>query len=437
MRRSIILLGVLCGICTCTFAQSGGRQMTLRQMFASADSLNATLRAADFGVEQSRAGVEVARNSYLPSIQAGASVSWIGLGYSMDRDFSNVTDEQLPGFGANISLQASQVVFAGGAIKNGVKAAQIGSQLSEIKARSNRNEVRYLIAGTALEIVKLSNQMKTLDANIELTRKVLQQMQTRYEEGTVLRSDISRYELQEKNLEFSKQRLESAIDIMYARLAMAVGLPEGERITPVIDTQAPSIGEDFDASGSPAVLAASLATELSQTKLAIAKAERLPSIAIFASDTFNGPDVTTFISGKMAGYGRLDKNFNFATVGIGITYNIDNLYKSGKKIRESRAALSKSRAELDEARAGIDLALTASLTQYRNSFTQIDICEQALSLAQTTYTQVYDRYNSGLATITDLLDAASAKLESEIGAINARMDNLASYYELQYICATL
>ena len=195
--------------------------MTLDEMYAAADSLNATVRAADFGVQQARSGVEVAKNAYLPSIQASANVSWIGLGYSFDRDFTNATDEQLPSFGNNLAVQASQVVFAGGAIKNGVRAAELGSQLAEVQARSNRNEVRYLIAATSLEITKLNNQLQTVESNIELAQKVLSQMRTRCDEGTVLKSDISRYELLVKNLDFAKVKIESAIEIMSAKLSMA------------------------------------------------------------------------------------------------------------------------------------------------------------------------------------------------------------------------
>ena len=433
MKRLGILAGILC-VCAPAFAQ---RSLTLEGMFSLADSLNATVRAADFGVEQARAGVEVAKNAYLPSLKASANISLIGLGYSFDRDLGNATDEGLPWWGNNVALEFSQVVFAGGAIENGVRAAEIGSRLSEVQARVNRNEVRFLIAGTSLEVVKLQNQLRALDSNIELTQKVLDQMRTRYEEGTVLKSDISRYELLLKNLEFSRTEIESAISIMSAKLAMAVGLPSGESIIPVIDVTTPDADAAFDAGSSPAVQAASLAADLSEAQLRIAEAQKLPSVALFAGDTFNGPDVTTFISGKMAGYGSLDKNFNFATVGIGITYNIDNLYKSGKKIRQSQAALDKSRAELEAASRGVDLALTAARTEYANTFTRKDISSQALELARTTYGQVSDRYDSGLATVTDLLDASSALLKSEIADINAQIDILASWYNLQYICATL
>ena len=379
----------------------------------------------------------MARNAYLPSIQASANHSWIGLGYSMDRDFTNSLDEQLPSFGNNIAIQASQVVFAGGKIRNGVHAAELGSQLAEVQARTSRNEVRYLIAATSLEITKLHNQITTIQSNIDLTQRVLSQMQTRYAEGTVLKSDISRYELLLKNLEFAKTKLESAIDIMTSKLSMAIGLPQDVRVSPLMDLSLPDQNSGFSADNAPAIRAAGLAKDLSETQLKITRGERLPNVALFAGDTFNGPDVTTFISGKMAGYGLLNKNFNFATVGVGISYDLDNLYKSSKKIRQSEAALYKSRAELDAAREGINLALSAAQTEYRDAFTRLSIASQALSLAEVSYQQVSDRYSEGLATITDLLDASSDKLESEMAAINAKIDILASYYKLQYICATL
>ena len=430
-------LRILAGICCLSLVAFSQRTMTLPEMFATADSLNATVRAADFAAEAAQAGVDEAKSAYLPSIKASANVSWIGLGYSFDRNFKNAANEQLPNFGNNLALEASQVVFAGGAIRNGVKAAELGSELAVVQARSHRNEVRYLIVGTSLEITKLQNQLQAVQSNIDLTQKVLDQMRSRYQAGTVLQSDISRYELMLKNLEFGKIDLTGAIDIMSSKLSDALGLPAGESVVPQMELDLPPREVACDTGNSPAVSSASLAADLSEAQVRIARAERLPSLALFAGDSFNGPDVTTFIAGKMAGNGLLDKNFNFATVGIGVTYQLDNLYKSGRKIRRTEAASQQAQAQLEAARQGVGLALIAAQTEYRNSFEHLDISKQALELAVTFYEQVSARYDGGLATITDLLDASSSKLESEIAAINARIDVLAAYYKLLYICATI
>ena len=433
-----LTLGFGCGV------DSGAqKRLTLQQMYDLADSLNSSIKASDFGVAEAQAGVDVARNALLPSIQASASVGLNGFGYSMDRNFSNAVDEKLPIFGNNLAVQISQVIFTGGAIKNGIEAARIGSSLAEIQASTNRNEVRYLIAGTCLEIAKLENQLKVLDSNIELTGRVLGQIRDRYDEGTALKSDITRYELLQQDLSLSKINLESARRIMMEKLAVALGLEEGETVEPMmdIDMDTPvadaAIWQNTAEESSTAIKGADLARQMKSAELNITKAERLPSIALYAGDTFNGPDVTTFISGKMAGYGRLDKNFNFATVGVGISYNIDNLYKSGRKIRKSEAALSKACRDLDAARQGIGLAVNAACIEYNNSFEQVKIREKALELALENYDLVDSRYNNGLATMTDLLDASNQRLQSQIEEINSRIDLLANYYKLLYISGTI
>ena len=430
-------LGACGGVC----AQE--RALTLEEMFSMADSLNATVKASDFGVDEAQAGVEVARGALLPSIEASASASLIGLGYSMDRNFSNSVNEHLPLFGNNIALQVSQVVFTGGAIKNGIKAAEVGAQMAELNAASNRQEVRYLIAGTSLEIIKLENQMKVMDANIDLLGRVLEQMRKRYDEGTVLRSDITRYEILLQDMKYARLQISSARDIMTGKLAIALGLSASDKVRPDMDVD--MLTSDTGISGwletartsSNALRGADLAVQMKQAELKIAKAGRMPSVALFAGDTFNGPDVTTFISGKMAGYGPLDKNFNFATVGVGIKYNIDNLYKSGRTIRRSQAALSKSMEDLNAAEQGIDLAVNAAYIDYSNSFEKLSIKTDAASLARENYDLVSSRYESGLATMTDLLDASSKRLESELDQVNARIDILSGYYKLLYISGTI
>ncbi len=61
--------------------------MSLDEMFALADSLNSTIKVSNLAVSEAEAGEEVARNAYLPSIEASVSASYNGDGYIMDRNW--------------------------------------------------------------------------------------------------------------------------------------------------------------------------------------------------------------------------------------------------------------------------------------------------------------------------------------------------------------
>ena len=67
----------------------------------------------------------------------------------------------------------------------------------------------------------------------------------------------------------------------------------------------------------------------------IAKAERLPSIALFAGDKLDGP-ITIEVP-------PINKNLNYWYIGVGVKFDIASTFKSGKKIRLAR--LSTQRAQ--------------------------------------------------------------------------------------------
>ena len=63
----------------------------------------------------------------------------------------------------------------------------------------------------------------------------------------------------------------------------------------------------------------------------IAKAERLPSIALFAGDKLDGP-ITIEVP-------PINKNLNYWYIGVGVKFDIASTFKSGKKIRLARLSI--------------------------------------------------------------------------------------------------
>ena len=126
------------------------------------------------------------------------------------------------------TAQASQVIYAGGAIRSGIEMAKLGHQLAELDVEKNRQEVRFLLTGYYLDLYKLQNQSQVIAKNIELTEKVIAQMKDRREQGTVLKNDITRYELQLQTLVLAKTQVDDAQKIIRHQIATTIHLPEGE-----------------------------------------------------------------------------------------------------------------------------------------------------------------------------------------------------------------
>lgn len=418
----VLCITVLQGICA--FAQ---KPMSIQEMFVRADSVNTSIQAARLGLESARAAEAAARNAYLPSIDASLSVSYNGDGIITDRNFSNAFTAEIPSLGNNFKLEASQVIFAGGAISHSVALAETGTRLARFEAEKNRNEVRFLIAGNYIQMCKLGNQLQVLDNSLELTRQLIEKMQARVENGAALQTDVNRLELLMDNLEYTRIQLESAREIVGKELSTALGL--GDEI-PVVSDNLPESDVDGDwledaLAHSPAIQITDAMVQMAEHKEKIARAERLPKIALFAGEYLDGPIVIEIPA--------INKNFNYWAVGIGIRYNLASLYKSPKNIRQARFATEQARVKLQETREKISLAVMAAQTDYRNAFRLLDTKTRSVRLAQENYDQVRYRYEEGLSGIESLLDVSNQLMDAQMQEVNARMNIAYNRYKLEYI----
>lgn len=402
-------------------------------MFDLAEKNNSRIKAHATAVKEAEARINVAKNAWLPSIEASLSLSYNGDGIVTDRNFGNSFRAGIPDFGNNFALEVSQVIYAGGAIKNGVRLSEQQARLAALDAERDRQEVRFLIAGNYLELCKLYNQLKVFDAHIRLTEKVLDDMRIRHEQGTALYNDITRYELQLQNLGYARTLAENSIRILNNQLAVAIGLPqdiliEVDSIGNLQNMSRMNIEEEAGLPPIP-VQMAEKSVRISEYRKNLSQAERLPKVAFVAFNRLDGP-----ITIEMP---AINKNFNYWGVGIGITYNFGNLYKTEKKIRADKLNIQMANEQLQVAREETALAIQAAHIEYTEACTLLDTKLKSAELADRNYELIDYRYRNDLALLTDLLDASSQKLEAELQVINARVNILYNYYKLQYISGTL
>ncbi|MCD8081129.1 MAG: TolC family protein, partial [Bacteroides sp.] len=87
-------------------------------MFERADSCSRSIRTYSLAEQEARQAIRVARNAQLPCIDVAVSASYIGDAWLSDRDFSHGERAAMPHFGNNFAIEASQVIYAGGAISS-------------------------------------------------------------------------------------------------------------------------------------------------------------------------------------------------------------------------------------------------------------------------------------------------------------------------------
>ena len=419
----------------CASAQEPLR-MTLEQLFATAESHNASMKAAQMAVDEAALGVDAARAVRLPDLEATASVSYLGNVAIWDRPLKNKFTATTPHFGNNFAVMARQVVYSGGAINSGIRLAELGKAMAETEAEENRQRVRFLLAGHYLQLHNLRNRQEVFDKNIALAETLIQQTRRRAEQGIALSNDITRHELQVEQLKLGRARVEDARHIINHQLTTALGVDSAVAILPQDDFSTALCPQDGEGAWQQMANAhhtglqkAALGTRMAEQKVQLERAERLPKVALVAEDHFDGP-VTFEIP-------TLDKNINYWYVGVGVSYNFGSLWKNNKRLRQARTALTRSRQEQQVAAEGVENAIQAAYTDYLTAFTELRTQEKSVELAAQNYQIIQNRYENGLALVTDMTDAANVKLNAELALVSARINVIYNYYQLKYLSNTL
>ena len=404
--------------------------LTLEQMFALADENSKTLRAEEAAVAEAQQGVKVAKSGYLPDIDISLSASYLGNGYLMDRDFSNGQRVKMPHFGNNFAIEATQLIYGGGAVTNGVAMAKLKEEMAGINREATRSRIHFMLTGFYLDLYKLQNILKVYDKSIELAKVIIEDTKARNAAGVALQNDVTRYELQLKNLELARRRVENSIEILNYDLVTMLGLPADTQIIldstlaeRTIPTQSMDYWQQLAQTDAHAVKQSALAVEMGERGEKLVRSERLPKIALIAANHFDGP-ITIEVP-------TLNNNFNYWYVGVGVSFKLSSLYKANKSIKQAQYSTALSRRRYDDVVEQTSMAVQADYTKYLEAYEEVATLEKSVQLANENYQVIENRYRNDIALVTDMLDASNQLLDAELQLANARINVIFNYYKLK------
>ena len=431
MSKVRLLIMVLC---TSLWAEGSYAQnhyvLTLEQMFALADENSKTIKAEDAAVIEAQQGGKVAKNGYLPDIDLSLSASYLGNGYLLDREFKNGQSVPMPHFGNNFAIEATQLIYAGGAVTNGVAMAKLKEEMAGVNREATRSRIRFMLMGFYLDLYKLQNVLKVYDRNIELAKVVIKDTKARNAAGVALKNDVTRYELQLKNLELARRRVENSVEILNYDLVTMLGLPTDTQIQPdttLIECSLPMEGMTYwqqkAESNAHAIKQSALAVEMGEYGEKLARAERRPSVALIAANHFDGP-ITIEVP-------VINKNFNYWYVGVSVSFKLSSLYKANKSVKQAQYSTALSRRRYDDVLEQTSLAVQADYTKYLEAFDEVATLEKSVQLATENYAVIENRYRNDIVLVTDMLDASNQLLDAELQLANARINVIFNYYKLK------
>lgn len=410
--------------------------MTIDQLFDSIEERSVNLKAIKSGVEAADFGIKTAKSQLLPDLNASLSLSYIGNASLIERDFSDFQGLESVHYGNNFSLQAQQVVYAGGSIDAGIRLAELSKRQAETAVKLTRQQVRFVALGQYLDLFKIDNQIQVYEKNIALTQQLITDIEEKQKQGMALQNDITRYELQMQSLRLGLTTLRNNRNILNHQLCNTLGLGQETQIVPdasiinnVYNKDSEEYWQTLGTKSSPLLEQSSNNILIAEQEERIAKSDLLPKVSIVAADNLDGP-----ITFELP---PIDKNLNIWYVGVGVKYSLSSLFKSNNKVKQAAIESRQARETYALQAEQVNNNIQAAYTQYMQTYVELETQQKSVELARQNYEVINSRYLNQMALITDMVDASNLRLNAELLEVEARINIVYAYYKMKYIAGEI
>lgn len=331
-------------------------------------------------------------------------------------------------FATNFSVTLP--VFESGQNWIGLSQAKLDLEATHMAVSRTRQQViaETVIAYTA--VLLASENARVVEQALTTARAHLHLVRSRVQSGLVVRSDLLRAEVRVAELEQERLQSQSELEIARATLNATIGLEIAkvfrltnplERGGRIQDSLADWTAEAMK--NRPDLAQMKYQQMVAEKEVTKAKAAHLPSIHLLGNYQINTEDFS--------------ETANNYTVGATLTLNLYSGNNLRSKVHEARAKLSQLRALRQRLELAIAVEIKQAFLQAQSSWNRIGVAQGAVTQAEEGLRIVRNRYENGLYTIVNLLDAEMAFQQARYNHVRALHDYKVSGVQLALAAGTL
>lgn len=411
------------------------REMTIQQISESVQQNNIQLKLASTAVKVADARIGEAKTNRLPDINTDMKAFYLSDVNIYSTGFKKLQTIDLPNFGHQFNVSASQLLFAGGKINKSINLAELGSTLANNRLGDTEQEVNLGAAQLYINLYNLLNQKKIIQNNQALAIERTKNARLYFEQDMITKNEVLRAEVLERQLEQSILQVQNSISITNKRLTILAGLSENTLIIPTLANINHQVREQNENYYREVAFQKNLQLIAGDTQIAIAKknleltkTDRAPTLAAFSGYNANRPQT----SGAPA-----DLYSNSYQAGLSLSYNIASLYKNPKKEAVNKILINQAVQQREAIRQQIETDVNTAYTNYHLAVAQLKVSASNKTAADENYRITELKYKNQLVTYIEIIDAANIKLQADLQMLNDQTDIILNYVRLLRVTGQL
>ena len=395
---------------------------------------NQNLKAAVASYYAAREAAGVTRGTFFPDIGLSAGATHSGGAGSSTQAFSGLTSGAPTGAGTrsntrtlyDANANASWDLDIWGKIRRELESDVSKAQASAADVAAARLSAQATLAEDYFQLRAEEEELRLLKTSVQDYTASLQIAQNRVNAGVTTLADVysARTQLentvaQENTIELDRAKLEHAIAVLIGKAPSQLSVPQGE-FTSTVPVVPPGMPSQL-LLRRPDIAASERNVESANAQIGVAESAWFPSLTLSGSYGYESSSSLSRLiraSNQVWSFGP-----SFA----------ETLFNGGGTIAQIR----ENRALYDSAVATYRQTVLTAFQQVEDDLATLDYLQteyaqqqQAVSDAEKSETLTLNQYKAGVADYASVLTAQTARLNSQITALNVQSQRLVASADL-------
>ena len=318
-------------------------------------------------------------------------------------------------------ITVMEPVYAGGKIRAYNKMARYAQDLAETQLTTEQQEIIVATDKAYWQIVSLANKQKLTENYVELIRTMSDNVDKLVAEGMATNADKLSVKVKLNDAELTLIRVQNGVTLSKMLLCQSCGLPldteiilEDENLEDVaVPVYTNEYTEDDIMSNRPELQSLQLATKIYDKKVNIARADFLPTVAVFGNYIVTNPSAFNGFENEFHG---------FYNVGVIAKVPLFHFGEGYNKVRKAKAEAMITQLKLEDTKELVMLQVNQYEKQIKEAESRLQMTTEKMSDAEENLRMATVGFNEGMIPSSTLEAAQTSWMQAHSEYIDAKID---------------
>lgn len=442
--------------------ETSGKTLTLQESISSALENNLAIKTAEEKVETAKQKVKEALGAMLPSLSASGSYTYFGelpttvfdidpsmfglppeMMQAMGGDGADAEEESEPNripmgqedtYRAGLTLQ--QPVFMWGKLYNNYKQAKFGFQASQQELEAVKQQTILDVTTSFYGVLLTEKLMNVAEMAVDQVKAHVKTAQNLVDAGMATDFDLLRAKVQLANIESQLIRARNGLRLSKDNLKNTIGMDLGVEINIEGDLSYMPLDMNLDQlldsaiNNRPEIKQLRFQEQAGKKFISLAKAGNKPNLVLLGNYNLESYADTP---GDAFDSDEWSDSWNIT---LALEFPIFDGLATRARVKQAESGLRQVHIGMEQLMDGIGLEVRAAYLRLQESLQLLKAQEETVQQAKESLRIANLRYENGMITNVELMDAELAFTQAQTNQFNALHDYVIAIAKLEKATAS-